>query len=555
VFLTPVFLYDNKRINRNSWSFKTSDNFNMSDSASKRNKHLIPDTPQLIMAMLKPEFYDHPVQTCQLVETHISWVILTGDFVYKIKKPVDFGFLDFSSLQQRKFYCEEELRLNRRLAPDLYLDIIKISGSAENPVLGGKNKALEYAVKMLQFSPDMQLDHVLARNELNPEMIDSIASLIADFHQTIEISGNDTDYGNLEHVHQPVKENFIQIRDRVDNKSQLELLSTLEQWSEDIFYKMKSVFNERKEKGFIRECHGDLHLRNLAWYKNKPLAFDCLEFNPNFRWVDVMSEIAFLMMDLEDHKQPELAQRYLNRYLELTGDYQGCSVLRFYLVYRAMVRAKVDAIRVHQTSISEQESDEANKEFYSYLQLALTYTKPDTPFIIITRGMSASGKSTLTQVLLEKIGAIRIRSDIERKRLFNIKPGQDSHANTEQGIYTTEATKKTYFKLLELAGSIIDAGSPVIIDATFSTFKQRKLFKELAAKKHVRYIILEFVAENETLKQRIRDRKNDVSDADLNILENQIKNWQHLEPDEKTHSILINTEEPFNIEQLVRKLK
>jgi len=535
--------------------FRISDNYNMSDSASKISNYLIKDSPLLIIAMLKPEFYDHPVQACQLIETHISWVILTGDFAYKIKKPVDFGFLDFSLLKQRKFYCEEELRLNRRLAPELYLDVIKISGSVENPVLGGKGQALEYAVKMQQFLPDMQLDHMLAKNELNSEIIDSIASLIADFHQAIEISGNDTDYGNLEHVHQPVQENFKQIRERVDNESLLALLSTLEQWSEDIFYKMQSVFNERKEKGFIRECHGDLHLRNLAWYKNKPLAFDCLEFNPNFRWIDVMSEIAFLMMDLEDHKQPELAQRYLNRYLELTGDYQGCSVLRFYLVYRAMVRAKVDAIRVHQKGISEQESIEANEELYSYLQLALTYTKPDTPFIIITRGMSASGKSTITQVLLEKIGAIRIRSDIERKRLFNIKPGQDSHANTEQGIYTAEATKKTYFKLLELAGSIIDAGFPVIVDATFSTLEQRKLFKELAAKKQARYTILDFVAKNETLKKRIRDRKNDVSDADLNILENQIKKWQPLDADEKSYTIIINTEEPLNIVQIVNKLK
>ena len=527
----------------------------MSDSNSKKNNLLSPDIPPLIRAMLKPKFYDHSVQGCQLIETHISWVILTGDFVYKIKKPVDFGFLDFSTLEKRKFYCEEELRLNRRLAPDLYLDVIQISGSTENPVLADNGKALEYAVKMLQFSQDMQLDHVLARNGLQHNMIDSIASLIADFHQTVEISGDDTEYGNPERVYQPVKENFIQIRERVIDQPKLELLSTLEQWSEDTFDKMKSVFAQRKKNGFIRECHGDLHLRNLAWYKNKPLAFDCLEFNPNFRWIDVISEIAFLIMDLEDHKQTELAQRFLNLYLELSGDYEGCSVLRFYLVYRAMVRAKVDAIRATQTGISKQESDEANKEFYSYLKLALTYTKQETPVIIITRGMSASGKSTLTQPLLEKLGAIRVRSDIERKRLFNIKAAHDSHANVEQGIYTNEATQKTYLKLLELAGSIIDAGLPVIVDATFSTIEQRKLFKELATKKQTRFIILEFIATDETLKQRIHDRKNDVSDADLKVLENQIKNWQPLEQDEKAHSISINTEEPFDAETLLMSIK
>ena len=219
-----------------------------------------------------------------------------------------------------------------------------------------------------------------------------------------------------------------------------------------------------------------------------------------------------------------------------------------------MVRAKVDAIRTHQTGISKQESEQANKEFNSYLQLALTYTKQETPIIIITRGMSASGKSTLTQQLLEKLGAIRIRSDIERKRLFNIKTDDSIHEKVKQGIYTDKATQATYLKLLELAESIIDAGLPVIVDATFSTTEQRKLFKELAAKKQARFIILEFIATNETLKQRIYNRKNDVSDADLNVLENQIKNWKPLQQDEKTHSILINTEEPFDSGKLLSGL-
>ncbi|GMR15765.1 MAG: bifunctional aminoglycoside phosphotransferase/ATP-binding protein [Gammaproteobacteria bacterium] len=520
-----------------------------------QNQNISYHFPLFIQAMLKPEFYDHPVNTCQLIETHISWVILTGNFVYKIKKPIDLGFVNFSTLEKRKFYCEEELRLNRRLAPNIYLDVIPISGSAENPELTGKEKAFEYTVKMQQFSQDMQLDHVLARNELRQDMIDSFADLIAKFHQHIEIATITSDFGKPEQVYQPAKENFIQIRGHINDKSKIDLLSEIEQWTEDTFNQIKNIFTQRKQKGFIRECHGDLHLRNLAWYENKPLAFDCLEFNPNFRWIDVVSEISFLIMDLEDHEQPELAQRFLNRYLELTGDYEGCSVLRFYLVYRAMVRAKVDAIRAAQTGISQQESDEANKEIVNYLQLALTYTKNKKPFIIITHGMSASGKSTITQSILEKLGAIRIRADVERKRLFNIKPGQDSYANVQQGIYTQEATHKTYFKLLDLTESIIDAEFPVIVDATFSTIEQRKLFKKLATQKQVRFIILNFIASEETLKQRIRSRTQGVSDADINILENQIQNWQPIEQDEKIHSVLINTEEQFDIAQLLSRLK
>ncbi len=511
--------------------------------------------PPLIQAMLEPGFYDHAVINCQLIETHISWVILTGDYVYKIKKPVNLGFVDFSTLEKRKFYCEEELRLNRRLAPDIYLDVIPLSGSAESPELFGTEKIFEYAVKMQQFSHDMQLDRVLARNELQPAMIDSFANLIAQFHQHVEIADSTSDFGNPAKIYQPVKENFIQIRQHINDKAIINLLSKIEQWSEDAFSEIKYIFQQRKENEFIRECHGDLHLRNLAWHKNKPLAFDCLEFNENFRWIDTISEIAFLIMDLDVNNQAELAQNFLNKYLELTGDYEGCTVLRFYLVYRAMVRAKVDAIRATQKGISQQESDQANKEIVNYLQLALTYTQKTKPFIIITHGMSASGKSTMTQPLLEKLGAIRIRADVERKRLFNIKPEQNSYANFQQGIYTSQATRETYLKLLNLTESIIDAGFPVIVDATFSKIEQRTLFKEIASKKQVHFIILNFITSTKTLKQRIRDRKNDVSDADITVLENQIKNWQAIEKDEEKYSISINTEKDLDIEQLLTQIK
>lgn len=520
-----------------------------------QNKNGSYQLPLFIQAMLKPEFYGHPVDTCQLIETHISWVILTGNFAYKIKKPINLGFVDFSTLKKRKFYCDEELRLNRRLAPDIYLDVIPISGSTENPVLTAKEKAFEYAVKMQQFADNMQLDHILARNELRQDIVDSFADLIAQFHQHIEIANIASDFGQPEQVYKPAKENFIQIRELISDKPKTDLLSKIERWTEDTFNDIKNLFEQRKEKGFIRECHGDLHLRNLAWHENKPLAFDCLEFNENFRWIDVVSEIAFLIMDLEVHNQPELAQHFLNKYLELTGDYEGCRVLRFYLVYRVMVRAKVDAIRATQAGISPQEADEANAEIDNYLQLALTYTKKIKPFIIITHGMSASGKSTITQPLLVKLGAIRIRADVERKRLFNIKAEQNSTANIQQGIYTKQATHKTYLKLLELTKSIIDAGFPVIVDATFSTFEQRTLFKKFASQKQVRFIILNFITPEKTLKQRIHNRKKNVSDADITVLENQIKNWQPIEQDEEKYSVSINTQEQFDTEQLLSRLK
>jgi len=511
--------------------------------------------PDFIHAMLNPEFYDHSVSVCELIETHISWVILTGEFVYKIKKPVNFGFLNFSTLAKRKFYCEEEFRLNRRLAAELYLEVIHLSGTSATPILNGADEPFEYAVKMRQFPQEMQLDHVLQRDELQPSMIDSIARLISGFHQKIDVAGNDSDFGDPQHVLAPIEENFVQICEKVRDLKTLRLLAVLYRWSLDSFEQLETILEQRKQQGFIRECHGDLHLRNIAWYKDKSLAFDCLEFNDNFRWIDVINEIAFLVMDLHDHNQPELAQRFLNQYLELTGDYQGCLLLRFYLIYRAIVRAKVAAIRLGQLNEQPQEKEKVEQEFLNYLELASSYKINKTPYIIITRGMSASGKSTLSQPLLEKLSAIRVRSDVERKRLFNIKASKAAHAETGKGIYSADATRATYTKLYELAGLVIDSGFTVIIDATFSKSHQRQLFKQLAVEKQVGFIILEFRASNETLRKRIQNRTNDVSDADLSVLENQIKNWQPIESGEQHALITVETETIFNVDYLVTQIE
>ena len=512
-------------------------------------------TPALIRAMLEPGFYSPPVKSCELIETHISWVILTGSFVYKIKKPVDFGFLDFSSLEKRKFYCEEELRLNQRLAPEIYLEVITIHGTEESPVFNDDGRIVEYAVKMMQFPQHTELDQLLKQGKLTHNIIDSISELIADFHQQIDVADNDSEFGEPGTVLQPVKENFNQIRERVCDNETLGKLLHIEQWSDKTFNKLKSVLKERQQNGFIRECHGDLHLRNLAWYQNTPLAFDCLEFNAQFRWIDVMSEVAFLIMDLKDHLQPELASRFLNRYLEVTGDYAGCSVLNFYQVYRAMVRAKVEAIRLQQTADIANKDNSEITGFTNYLKLAENFTRKKELFILITRGVSGSGKSTITGPLSEKLGAIRIRSDIERKRLFSVNMDTHHHTDIAQGIYSAQATEKTYLKLLELAEIILQSGFPVIIDATFSDYKQRQLFSQLAKKYHSRYLILELQTENKILKQRVTNRKNDVSDANLDVLTNQLNNWQPLEETEIPYTFSVDTGKTPDIGKLIQQLE
>jgi aminoglycoside phosphotransferase family enzyme/predicted kinase len=512
------------------------------------------DQPELIRSLLKPDVYDHPATDIELIETHISWVILTGTYAYKIKKPVDLGFLDFSTLEKRLFCCNEELRLNSRLAAPIYLEVVAISGSREQPVLRGTGDAIEYAVKMVQFPQQAQLDNMLANGELKKYHMDAIADLVAGFHANIDVAAEDSSFGDPEHVYQPVAENFTQIRQHLHTRKSDEQLKALEDWSQATFSALKPVFEQRKRDGYIRECHGDMHLRNLVWFNGEPLAFDCLEFNPALRWIDTLSEVAFLVMDLQDRNQPELAQRFLNAYLEHCGDYQGMRVFHFYLAYRALVRAKVDAIRAGQHGISEIEKHEAEAEFHAYLKLARSCTRLSRPKLIITRGMSASGKSTLTQPLLETMGAIRIRSDVERKRLFGIHADTDSAAGIGKGIYSVEAGIKTYEQLLALADALLDAGITVIVDAAFLKYEQRRPFGELAQYKQTPFIILQFSAAAETLRRRIKARTDDVSDADLSVLEHQLDTVKPLRESELSSLIEIDTEQAFDAAGLVAEI-
>lgn len=508
----------------------------------------------MIAALLDAAVYAHPVSDIRLIETHISWVILTGEYAYKIKKPVDLGFLDFSSLDKRRYYCEEELRLNRRLAPDYYLALITITGSAQQPVLDGAGVAIEYAVQMKQFPIGNQLDVLLTQGRLEPVYLDAVARLVADFHQQVETAGPDTDFGEPVSICHAVQENFAQIRQYLQEQTPAALLDLLAEWVEAGCARLRPVFSQRKADGFVRECHGDMHLRNLAWVDGRPLVFDCIEFNAQLRWIDIISEVAFLVMDLQERKQPQLAWRFLNTWLEGCGDYAGMVVLRFYLLYRALVRAKVEAIRASQAGIAADEQAEVMREFHGYLQLASSYTAVSRPLLIITRGVSASGKSTLTQPLLEELGAIRIRSDVERKRMFGVVHGGKQQAEVGAGIYTAAAGKQTYTRLVELGRDVLDAGYKVIIDAACLQLQQVARFRELAQTQQVGFVILEFRASPDTLRERIARRERGVSDADRTVLEHQLTNWQELPDEDQAHCIRIDTEFTVDVEQLVARI-
>ena len=515
-----------------------------------------------ITQLLKAGCYRHPVSRIELIETHISWVILTGDFAYKIKKPVNFGFLDFSTLEKRRSCCEQELRLNRRLAPELYLEVVTITACGDKPVFSGEGEVIEYAVKMAQFPQAAQLDHMLAAGRLGLDHMDVIARMVADFHHVIAVADASMDYGNSELVYQPVEENFLQIRQHLDITPYAASLDSLQQWSSAEFLRLETTFNQRKRDGYVRECHGDMHLRNMLWLDNgnhklsegRPVAFDCIEFNAKLRWIDIISEIAFLVMDLQDRQQALLANRFLNSWLEASGDYKGLALLPFYLCYRALVRAKVDALRLEQPGLDIAVQQESRREFESYLDLAMRYTQRPQPKLIIMRGVSASGKSTISQQLVDAMGAVRIRSDVERKRLFNVSADKAGSNGIDSGIYSSQSSRQTYAKLAELAIAVITAGYSVIVDAAFLKYEQRAVFQALAREHKVQYHIVEVTAPGDELRKRIIARKNDVSDANLAVLEHQLASREALHAEEREAAILVDTTQAQAVTQVLDRL-
>ncbi len=499
------------------------------------------DLPQLIRSLHDPACYDHAARPVRLIETHISWVLLTGEFAYKIKKPLDLGFLDFSSLDKRLHACCDEVQLNRRLAPAIYLDVVPITGTPASPRVNGSGETFEYAVKMRQFPPDATLDRLDAQGEMTAQHVEAIATTLARFHREgCARATLNSPWGSPEKIWQPVAQNFVQIPSRLDDPADRQNLDALQRWSEAEHARLTPLMAARKRDGFVRECHGDLHLGNLAWVDDQLLVFDCIEFNPELRWIDIQSEVAFCYMDLMQRGHADWAWLFLNGWLEKTGDYAGLALLRYYVVYRALVRAKVSAIRSAQTAGPEH--DAALAEVHALLNLATTLTRPLSLRLDITHGLSGSGKTTVTQKLMQTPGAIRLRSDVERKRLAGLDALAHSGSGVGQNLYAADATRRTYDHLARLAGEILNAGWPVIVDATFTARWQRDLLREMVRTRKVEFRILDFPVPVATLRERIVQRSregNDASEADLAVLQHQLDTEEPLAADEQTEIVSV----------------
>ncbi|NTW69401.1 MAG: AAA family ATPase [Chlorobiaceae bacterium] len=512
-------------------------------------------------ALTHPEAYTHETGTIEVVETHISWVFITSTFAYKVKKPVDLGFLDFSTLEKRHHCCLEELRLNRRLCPEIYLAVVPIIRYGEQMLIddeeSGAGKIIDYAVKMVRFDRTMELDRMMASGKLTSAHIDTLSLQIASFHESLAPAPSESGFGLPENLIKPVLHNFLHMEPVLDVTGEKERIETLKEWSIQEHQERNQLFLDRKHNGSIRQCHGDMHTGNMVLWREQILIFDCIEFSDSLSIIDVISDLAFLFMDLEHAGLGALAWRLLNGYLAETGDYDALRLLRFYAMYRAMVRAKVTAIRYSQTR-EESSAAKTLEEHCSYLDLAGTYTRKNNPLLIIAFGLSGSGKSHLLTALAPEIPAIHLRSDVERKRIAGLKPLQRSKQEGTLSIYTDEISRATYTRLFDLAELCISEGIAVVIDATFLKRDRRKKFMELAAHGNTPFRILSFHAPEALLFERVQKRYHegsDASEADSAVLKAQLASMETLSAEEEAVSISIDTSQEIDMSAIAKELR
>ena len=485
----------------------------------------------LVQAMLHEDFYPHSVKSpIELIQTHISFVFLTGDYAYKLKKPVNFGFLDFSTPAKRHHFTQEELRLNKPIAPDIYLEVLPITQLHGKYQLNGDGDIVEYVLKMRQFPQENLLINLVQQQALKPEHCQALGKLLAEFHQQTPTNEYITSFGTPDNIGLAINENYQHTVKYIGSiQTEQQYLET-KAFTDNFLTTKITLLQQRQAQGKIRECHGDLHLRNICLYKNKIQLFDRIEFNEQFRYADVIYDVAFTLMDLDFHQAQELGNIFLNTYLEITGDWEGVEVLPLYLCRQAYVRAKVN-------SITQRTAAKVLAE--RYYNLAWQYSQPRQGKIILMSGLSGSGKTTVARKIAPSINAIHIRSDAVRKHLAGIT------LNTTGGeeLYSLEMTSKTYQRLLELGIKLAKQGLTVILDAKYDRYQWREDAATAAQAAGIPLEIYYCTAPVEILRERLEKRKGDISDATTDILDQQLANQEEFTPIEKSYLKIIKTDE------------
>jgi uncharacterized protein len=514
--------------------------------------------PDLIRQMLQPGFYPHPVQEpVQLLQTHISYILLTGEYAYKVKKSVSFSFLDFTTLENRQHFCQEELRLNRRLSPELYLAVLPIVEDAGQYHIETSNitanAVVDYTVQMRQFPQDALLSHLFEQDKLTPTMMKELGTVVAQFHGQAEIDADMQGYGSMAAIQKVatsnygISEEFIQREtDRSFTQTQAQHNAT-QQFTTQFFAQNSDWFVQRQVEGKIRDCHGDLHLNNICFYLDKIHIFDCIEFNPAFRTIDVIYDVAFLVMDLEFQGRADLANLFLNTYLEQTGDYWGAALLPLYLSMRAYIRGNVNSLALKDPAISDTDKTGFLQRGKAYYRLAWDYTQRSQGRLLLMSGLSGSGKSSIARQLAQRLNALHLRSDAVRKHLSSTPLFQRGNTNGTfgSGIYTPEMTAKTYDRLLELGLFLAQQGWTIILDAKYDRHSLRQSALAAATSAQLPIHFVQCTAPISVLRDRLQKRTGDIADATADMLDAQIKAAEPFTEVEEAIATTLQTDRPL----------
>jgi aminoglycoside phosphotransferase family enzyme/predicted kinase len=485
--------------------------------------------PAVIRAMLKPDFYPHPADNIELKQTHTSYVLLAGEFVYKVRKAVRFAFIDCSTAARRFALCQREFELNRRLSPDVYLAVVAIRETSGRIMLddsGDRTGAMEYAVKMRRLPDARRLDQMIERNTVTTDNITEIASTIANFHARAS-NTHSWSYGAAANVWQMTIGNLVEI-EQIASAPLLEKIAQIEAYNRRYIAAHWEFLNSRAHDGRIRDGHGDLRADAVYLTADEIRIIDCLEFDERLRYGDIANEIAFLAMDIDRLGRPHLSRELVAHFL---CDADVAVLMPFYKCYRATVRAKVELLRSRQQDCSAEDKQRALASAGNLLTLAFDYAAGPKPLLVVC-GASGTSKSTFAKVLSEHLGFVAFSSDVIRKQLAGIEPGQPAPAIYNQGIYTPDFTSRVYTSLLAEAKKTLNSGRGVILDATFGKRTQRQSAIELANEAGVQPLFIECRAAEDVILQRLSLREHDserISDATVEIYLKQIKEFEPLD--------------------------
>jgi len=485
---------------------------------------------QIVEAMRQPAFYPHRPPRVEMEQTHISYVFLAGDEVYKIKKPVLFSFLDFSTLERRHLLCREEVRLNQRLAPDTYLGVVSLCDDDGRLCLGDEDdgRAIDYAVHMRRLPHQRLLDRLLDDGTASPAMIEKVAIRLAAFHAQAAGGAEITANGSTAAIASILQDNYDNGRRFRGSTVAAVDDDMIQDFSRSFLDRNHDLFARRQGEGRIRECHGDLHSEHICL--TDPLViFDCIEFSTRFRFIDVASDLAFLAMDLDYHGRSDLSAVLVDRYEECSGDSELRRLIPFYACYRAYVRGKVDSIKGTEDGVPRAEQQDALDSARRHFALSYRYTWAYTPALVVMCGLSGSGKSVLAAELAVRTGFLHVSSDIIRKQLAGLAPTARAGGDHDTGIYSRDFSERTYTAMLDVARRQIESGRGVILDATFQLRRGRDAVRSLAARAATPLLFVECSCSPEEAERRIRqraERDDNPSDADAQVYRRQRQRYQ-----------------------------